>query len=226
MQSHLRTSRAIARDISRFRGIHAGETCLLVGNGANLHLTPPEWFDYPAFGCNTIHKYEGWRPDYYVAVDNRVAKEFGGAVCEKLPSTPKIVPVPRLQKWNGENFYTFPNWPGPLWEKRRGAIWQNNIMEGLTYGNVMHAMIKLAYWMGFTTMLIIGMQHQPNAAKLHFWGHDAGMGEPILAEWLEGYRQLADALKARGVKILNISEDTYVPNEILPRGDWREWKNR
>jgi hypothetical protein len=27
------------------------------------------------------------------------------------------------------------------------------------------------------------------------------------------------------VRVLNISEDTYVPADVLPRGDYRDWRN-
>ena len=64
-------------DYLAFRDIHKGETALLVGNGTNLSLTPPFLFNYPAFGMNTIHKYEGWKPKYYTGVDNRLMREFG-----------------------------------------------------------------------------------------------------------------------------------------------------
>ena len=50
-------------DIDEFYNLHKGETCLIVGVGKNLELTPPEWFDYPSFGVNTIYKRPGaWRP--------------------------------------------------------------------------------------------------------------------------------------------------------------------
>jgi len=101
MQTYIPTRRSIARDIAQFRNIHAGETCLLVGNGLNLHLTPPRWFDYPSFGMNTIHKYESWKPDYYAAVDVRMMQEYGSVVAEKFADIPKFVPSPNLDKWQG-----------------------------------------------------------------------------------------------------------------------------
>jgi hypothetical protein len=41
--------------------------------------------------------------------------------------------------------------------------------------------------------------------------------------WNLGYK--AVRASNQNVKILNISQDTYVPEDVLPRDDWRNWKN-
>jgi hypothetical protein len=56
-----------------FYNLHSGETCLIVGVAPNLKLTPPELFNYPSFSVNTIYHYEGWKPTYYVGVDERLS---------------------------------------------------------------------------------------------------------------------------------------------------------
>lgn len=214
--------------IAPFKNIHAGKTALLVGNGLNLHLTPPQWFDYPSFGMNTIHKYENWQPNYYAAVDVRVMKEFGTAITERFANIPKFIPSPNLDKWQGENFYRFLYQHGPLWHKEHGRIWNPDQLErSIRFANVMHVAMQMAYYMGFTTILIIGMQHKPGEADVHFWGTDEGMGtKQPLQIWLDGYEQLARDMRARGVTVLNISEDTYVAESIIPRANWRDWKNK
>jgi hypothetical protein len=212
--------------MERFHQIHKGETCLLVGNGINLRLTPPEWFKYPAFGMNTIHKYEGWMPTYYTAVDARVMREFGKDITEKFRDIPKFVPRPNLDLWKGDNFYRFYFRPGSLWPKRQQALWPSNLLseDGISYSNIMTVAMQLAYFMGFTTMLIIGMQHKTNYGQDHFWGCDHGMpAQPPVQNWLDAYKVLVNGMAEQGVKILNISEDTYVPEEIIPRGNWRDW---
>jgi len=226
VSSHL-SPRSITRDLSQFRNIHKGATCLLVGNGANLHLTPPEWFDYPSFGMNTIHLYEHWKPTYYAAVDVRVMKDFGAAIMTRFADIPKFVPTPNLDKWQGGNFHRFFYRYGPVWRKAHGRIWNPDALErNIQYSSVMHVAMQIAFYMGFVTMLIIGMQHKPGAAHVHFWGADKGMGvNHPLQSWLDGYEQLVTDMRARGVKVINISEDTYVSESIIPRGNAREWRN-
>jgi hypothetical protein len=211
--------------LKNFHNKHAGETCLLVGNGPNLSLTPPECFPLTSIGMNTVHLYEGWKPNYYTTVDSRVMREFGAGVVERLGDIPKFIPTPNLDKWQGPNFYRFYHRPGPLWTPQQGGLWREDALEnGITYSNVMHIAIQLAYYMGFATMLIVGMQHKPRKAQAHFWGTDHGMGADMpLEDWFEGYKILRESMAERGVRMINVSEDTYVPVEILPRDDWRNY---
>lgn len=210
----------------RFWNLHKGGTCLLVGNGPNLCETPPEWFAFPSFGMNTCHLWGGaWMPDYYTTVDQRVRREFGEAILAKFAGIPKFIPRPNLDSWQGPNFHRFYHRPIDLTPELVTA-WPADHLDdpGLTYSNIMHIAMQLAYFMGFTTMLIIGMEHRPAKAQEHFWGVDHGMtGWPQLDRWFEDYRILREGMARYGVKILNISENTYVPEAILPRDDWRKW---
>lgn len=203
---------------------HAGQTALLVGNAPNLTLTPPEWFRYPSFGMNTCHLWEGtWKPDYYCAVDQRVMREFGKAITGKYADTPKFIPRPNLDAWQGENFYRFYHRPGPLLvgSPKRAEL----LDDGLCFGNVMQVAAQIAAWMGFTTLLMIGVQHDTGRAQAHFWGWDDGMHAPPVGQWLGEYRQITGHFAAHGIRTLNISADTHVPADCLPRGDWRDWRN-
>lgn len=208
--------------ISNFHDIHAGGTILLVGNGLNLAQTPPAWFDYPSIGMNTIHKYEGWMPTYYTAVDSRVMREFGDEISEKYRDIPKFIPRPNLDKWQGENFYRFYHRPGPLYPASGLAMSANFLDKpGITYGNVMHIAMQLALFMGAATILIIGMEHKPFKAQEHFWGCDHGMtATPPIEDWWAGYKEIVQNSKAR---ILNLSVGTFVPEAIVPRDDWKKY---
>ena len=69
-------------ELSEFYNLHLGQTCLLVGLGPNLHLTPPEHFDYPSISLNTMYKYgekysSDWMPTYFAGVDERLEREDG-----------------------------------------------------------------------------------------------------------------------------------------------------
>jgi len=206
--------------MDKFRGVHSGQTALLVGNGINLNLTPPTAFNYPSFGMNTVYKYNGWTPDYYTAVDTRVMNEFGKEIAEKYADIPKFIPRPNLDNWQGSNFYRFLHRPGaivPLTDPAR---------DGIAYSNVMTVAMQLAAYMGFTTLLMIGVYHDPNDGRGHFWGRDEGMPlQPPLNDWLEAYKQIVDALFIRGVQVLNISVNTHVSESVLPRGNWQDWSN-
>ena len=215
--------------MEQFHNIHAGGTVLLVGNGENLRQTPPAWFDFPSFGMNTIHKYAGWKPTYYTAVDSRVMNEFGKEIAEKYKDIPKFVPRPNLDDWHGDNFYRFYHRPGALFPRNGMPMHYDKLMteSGISYGNIMHVALQIAAWMGFTRLLIVGMEHKPLYAKSHFWGTDDGMheGAPV-QQWLNGYKEIVQHMNAAGIEVLNISENTFVSEDIIPRDDWRNYASK
>lgn len=203
-----------------FHNVHEGETCLLVGNGKNLKLTPPELFSFPSFGMNTIHLYEGWKPTYYCTVDQRVMREFGDGIFSKFSDIPKFFPQPNLNKWSGENVFRFLHRPGEILANDPSE--PDFFNKGLAYTNIMHVAIQLAWHMGFKTLLIVGMEHKPYKGQDHFWGCDhGGNANPPLDVWFDGYRRLADSAPLRGIEILNVSEQTCV--DIFKKDDWRNW---
>jgi hypothetical protein len=206
-----------------FHNIHAGGTMLLVGNGENLRLTPPARFRYPSIGMNTIHKYDNWTPTYYTTVDNRVWREFGDEIERRFSGIPKFIPTPNLDIWQGLNFYRWLHRPGEIMADRSPSALSN----GLAFQNIMHVALQLAYWMGAANILMIGVHHQPNNNKAHFWGRDDGIPNPApLDLWLKEYKKLSDSMQENGVTILNISENTHVPDSVLKRDDWRKYANQ
>lgn len=212
-------------DIADFYNYHRGETCLIVGVGSNLELTPPEWFDYPSFGVNTIYKREGtWKPTYYVGVDERLEREDGAAISEIYRGVIKFIPYPDRDSWKGENFYRFYHRAGDVIVGGRLPNQPRALTDiGIGYRKIMEAVMQIAWHMGFTTMLMIGVQHKPGAYRQHFWGLDKESVEQPQDFWFEGYKEMVNAMN--GIRVLNISEDTYVPDAVLPRGDYRDWRN-
>lgn len=212
-------------DILDFYHKHKGETGLLVGNGINLHLTPPEWFDYPSIGMNTIYKYEGWQPNYFIAVDPRLMREDGKQIAEKYKDVPKFVASPGLDNWQGENFYRFIGKPSKVIPVSTSDASQRDFLVSgnIRWNCVMTAAMQLGWWLGFETLLMIGVHHDTNDQQAHFWGQDVKAPIKDLSILYEAKRTVVRM--ANGVRFLNISEDTHVPEDVLPRGDWRDWRN-
>lgn len=220
--------------VGDFYDLHKGKTCLIVGVGPNLHLTPPTLFNYPSFSVNTIYKtlekgfFDGWKPTYFVGVDERLRLEDGAALVDVYRDVPKFFPAPDWDDLSGENIYRFQHRTfggfsiGSMNARHKDSLTKH----GITYRRVMDAVFQIAWYMGFTTMLMIGVQHKPydeqDSDRAHFWGVDekAVPNQPN-TWWFEGYKYFAHNMP--GVKVLNISEDTYVPEDILPRDDYRNW---
>lgn len=209
--------------IERFHNLHKGGTCLIVGLGPNLHLTPPGLFNYPSFGINTIYKQDDWKPTYYIGVDERLRLEDGAAVIEKYADIPKFFPTPDWDVMKGENIYRFVH-------AQRGDLFvggQNPrdiktlTTWGITYRRIMDAVFQVAAWMGFSTLLMIGVQHKPGERHKMFWGEDHGEPETDFRFEELGYQECLRSIP--NIRILNISVDTYVHEDVLPRDDWHKY---
>lgn len=212
-------------EIADFHNLHAGQTCLLVGVGPNLKDTPPEWFDYPSISVNSIYQYEGWKPTYYVGVDERLRVENGAEICKVYKDIPKFFPTPDWDDLQGENIYRFMHrQSGSLFIGGQSPRSKESLTKwGITYYRVMGAALQVAMYMGFSTVLMIGIQHKEGAPTAHFWGEDAGaVADQPIEHWTHEYAQWAHG---SGMNVLNISADTYVPESVIPRDDWQKWKN-
>lgn len=207
-----------------FHNRHKGETALLVGNGSNLYKTPPEWFNYPSFGLNTIFFYRGWYPTYYVAVDACVEERYGQMVNEAYPDIPKFIPS-ELGTWTGENIHYFKPVRNMVSIPGQPITDPDALTRGVGFTNSMTAAMQIAIHMGFETLLMIGIEQKPGDLVTHFWGRDPQMPDSQTDEhWNRGYLEIRASQPS--VKVLNISVNTFVPESVLPRDDWQNWKNR
>ena len=67
------------------------------------------------------------------------------------------------------------------------------------------------------------MEQKPGFGELkkHFWGtFEPEPDSQLDTHWIIGYSAL---VRAMGIKVLNISPDTYVPETVIPRDDWRKY---
>jgi len=204
---------------------HAGQTCLIVAVGPNLPLTPPELFDYPSFSCNSIFMHEIWEPDYYVGVDQRLWDENAAKIQARYweRDTAIFLPSPDYDYIEGPNLVRFKHYRSSGYSVggHMPTMKEALTTHGITYQRVMGAVFQIAYYMGFTRMLIIGMSHKPDDERSHFYGTDYGtiVNQPI-NHWFDEYRHWAHFGKA---EVLNISADTYVPEDVIPRDDWNKY---
>lgn len=214
-----------------FHRYHQNETCLVVCNGPSLKELPVGFLEqYPSFGCNTIVQWGLFKPTYYVAVDHRVYREFGELVNDKYADIPKFIPRPNLDDWEGPLIYRWFHRPGALWPYAKIGLWPSNILsdKGITYSCCPHVMMQLAYYMGFTTILIVGMDHSDNR-KEHAWGIDEDMpglvenSHKLWRKWEKGHKELCEGFAENGVSMINITPNTQ--EKVLPKGNWQEWHN-
>ena len=134
-------------DITRFRNIHKGETCVIIGNGPSLNNTPLKQLSqkYMTFGSNKIYRLP-FEPDYYSVIDKEMLE-----TCTPFP--PNFRPIMFLR---AESRVTGNNPIYPIVAAGFSLDINNFVVMG---GTVTFALLQIAFYMGFKTALLVGVDH-------------------------------------------------------------------
>lgn len=200
---------------------HAGETCIVIGNGPSLRNVPDSFLNkYPTFGSNRI--YLRFVPTYYVVI-NPLVIENNRADIEALDTT-KFVRANsgltgyELTKGLQESFSYDP----PTW-----------INEGYS---VTYVSLQLAFYMGFKRVLLVGVDHryaftgEPNETQLVFsdpnhFDPNYFVGQtwqtPDLVKSEAYYFRALVTYTANDRFIYNLTEGTAL--DTFVKGDLNEW---
>ena len=153
-------------ELRKFKNIHVGETCFIVGNGPSLSADDLEVLhknNIPTFGFNRIFLMfdkTDWRPTYYISQDEKMLRNCMEQVNEMdLPY--KLIPL-QLKYYFGINI--------------KDAIYFNmqaddsvpfgefaNIVENSN--TVAYTAAQLAAYMGFKKIYLIGVDHSFSVVK-------------------------------------------------------------
>lgn len=194
---------------------HRGETCLVIGNGPSLKDVPFGFLSrYSSFGANRIYLLLGFTPTYYVCVNPLVRQQFINEImtlrCPKfMGGGPSVAPDQDIINLRSVNVPLFSYAP---------LEW---IYEGYT---VTFVSLQLAYYMGFSTVLLVGVDHryqfvgEPNE-ETRYGGADINhfdpsyfserqWNNPDLERSAEAYRLAKTAFESDGRKIINLTEGT------------------
>lgn len=204
------------RRIGKFRDRYVGRRCFIVANGPSLNRTDLSKLkgEY-TFGLNRIYllsERTGFVPSFYVAVNNLVIRQFASDI-EKL-KMPKFLENDCRDAIRADRHtYFLRYWPVPSFvlDFRRG-VW-----HGATVTNVA---IQLAYFMGFTEVYLVGLDHafqfngrphepqtstepDPNHFDPQYFGPGIQWHLPDLATSELAYRIARHQFEITGRKILN-----------------------
>jgi hypothetical protein len=203
-------------NIRKFKNMHKGERCFLIGNGSSLSandLTKLYNNNEVSFGCNAIYKVYSqtkWRPDYYVLMDLIHLLEEGTIDVIPTASTRykfiKKLPENNIYK----KYYT------KLLEKdKNNFIYFNTVSESVANklprfsddvsrafyacGTTMYTLIQLAVYMGFITVYLLGVD-----------GTMSSMKEPekFLSEKRHFYDENTDFVNLASLSPSRITEET------------------
>lgn len=141
--------------IQQFKDTHKGETCVIVGNGPSLDSTPLEALahNYKAFGANKIYDssaHPDFVPDFWTCIDDLMLTDcvpylMDHPEFDAARFVPRYIPLPNSNSLNTEVGIGF---------SKDAAV---KVFLG---GTVTYVNIQLAYYMGFTTVLLVGLDHR------------------------------------------------------------------
>jgi len=210
--------------------------CIVVANGPSLTDVPVEFFDkYPTIGCNhfgcacehTFYHPTYWsqlgldqvdteekRKHYYPAIENAELAFVNRAMRDKFPQE-NIVGI------LGRDETGF----------KQGRAFSIDILSrvGVGYTQI-YISLQIAYWLGFTTALLVGLDNDYNAdpGKRHFYeDKEHNSCEPFHGN--EGAKLGSDfvlglaraAFEADNRRIYNLTPTKNTPS--LRMGKLRDW---
>ena len=205
-----------------FKNRHAGQTCTVIGNGPSLKDVPDTFLDkYPTFGANRI--YLRYEPTYFVAVNplaiEQNKSEIANLECEKFLPGQFGIECHNLVSLSRKEFSLEP---------------EEWIYEGHT---VTFVSMQLAYYMGFETVLLVGVDHRyeyhgnPNEQRLmdgddpnHFdprYFKGQQWHNPDLERSRQAYQMADNAYRKDGRSIVNLTEGTAL--DVFKKGNINDY---
>lgn len=144
-----------AMRIQSYKNIHRGQRCFIIGNGPSLNKMDLTLLQNEiTFGMNRIYLLfpkMGFQTTYYVSVNRLVIEQFASEIM--------VLPMPKFLSRRGSKFIGINNQIMFMYP-RAGLDFSYNpqwyIYEGTT---VTYVALQLAYYMGFTQAILIGVDH-------------------------------------------------------------------
>jgi hypothetical protein len=143
-------------DLGKFKNVHPGETGVVIGNGPSLKIADVSALSrkYPTFGSNQIFRLP-FTPTYYSIVDKEMLD-----TCTPLPYD--FTPTKFIR---AGNYFIEGN--NPIYPIVAGGFSKDIDSFVVLGGTVTYALFQIAYYMGFQTLLLLGVDHNyPMAGRM------------------------------------------------------------
>jgi glycosyltransferase involved in cell wall biosynthesis/uncharacterized Rossmann fold enzyme len=220
--------------IRQFQNKHLGQRCVIIGNGPSLNEMDLSFLRHEiCFGMNKIYLgFERWNfsPTYYVAVNEFVIKQSVDEI--RKMSCPKFIGNRGISSFNPTDdiicMKTFPP-PGEAFSKRPDM----GLEEGAT---VTYVAMQLAYYMGFSEVVLIGVDHHfvtqgtphktvvsdgddPNHFDSSYFGKGLKWQLPDLEGSEKSYRVAKRVFEESGRRIIDATVNGRC--QVFPKQDYR-----
>jgi hypothetical protein len=218
-----------SRDLQKFKDIHVGKKCFIVGTGPSLSFDDLDKLrrnNVLCFSMNMIFKaFESttWRPDYYVVEDADAIKDYWDTIIDldvpyKFLSDSAFADKKALD----ENIYRYhahaedylPDLP-----KFSGDI-SRKLYSGYT---VTYICLQFAVYMGFNEIYLLGVDFSYSKDMTsngnHFISNYHADGDGVAGfyyeECLASYKKARQYAESKGIKIFNATRGGKL--EVFPR---------
>jgi hypothetical protein len=189
---------------------HRGQTCIIIGNGPSLRSVPNDFLDsVPTMGCNRI--YLKYLPTYYVAINELLISQYRMEI-QNVASTGTAFIRERTGIRNAYQLHLIET---PMFSFAP-TKW---IYDG---HNTTFVMLQLAFFLGFTNVLLVGVDHKykfdgkPNETLFmkeddpnHFHPHyfkGKQWQAPDLKVSEDAYRMAKEAYEQNNRRITNVTQ--------------------
>jgi len=227
----VRGRRALAEHHNR----HAGEQCVIIGNGPSLRAMDLRFLEHQTtFGLNRIYlKFPEWgfATSYFVSVNMLVLEQCAEEI--------QRLAIPRFVSWYGRDFFQDPGEVIFLRYKRDGSLGfaRDPRMRLWTGATVTYVAMQLAYYLGFQTVYLIGVDHHfetkgtpheivttldsdPNHFDPQYFGKGFRWQLPDLERSEDAYRLAKKTFEQDGRRILDATVGGKL--NIFPKIDYRD----
>lgn len=222
------------RKLAQFENIHRGERCVIIGNGPSLNRMDLSFLKNEfTFGLNRIYlgfeKFD-FHPTYHVCVNPAVLQQSGREMLERV-HCPKFLAFEAIPTLDPEDDAIFIN------TRRTLNYFNTDARHGVSLGStVTFGAMQLAYFMGFETVILIGVDHyfetkgkphllveslgdDPNHFHPKYFGKGYQWQLPDLENSEVSYRLARRAFEDVGRRIIDASLDGRC--YVFPKGDYR-----
>lgn len=220
--------------IERYRNIHKGESCFIIGHGPSLRSGDLDtlWRNHViTFSMNLTYKLfdkTEWRPDYYVAMDRRMLEPQLYFKWEDYTKRKCFVADMSEEFWrenkseNNIKYHSIRNMDG------RKAKFSEDISKRVYYGaTAAYDCLQIAAYMGFKEIYLLGMDLVPykpgdESASGYSNFFETNNQEKKPQMWihkiLRSYQTAKEYGDVHGIQIYNATRGGYL--EIFDRVDF------
>ncbi|MFO1337516.1 MAG: 6-hydroxymethylpterin diphosphokinase MptE-like protein [Burkholderiaceae bacterium] len=226
--------------LQRLRDRHRGQRCVIVANGPSLNRM--DWALLRGEICIGLNKIFlgletfGFYPRYYVAVNPNVVcqsrREIHALNCPRFIAA-RAARAAAL----AEDALTY-----VIDTDRPPARFSADLTQGMHEGwTVTHAALQVAYHLGFSTVVLVGLDHRyafrgapnetqtlvgadPNHFSDKYFGYGQTWDNPDLAQSEVSYRIALDAFQRDGREVVDATVEGGCP--IFPKVDYRRYFHR